>query len=52
MKITAVDWGLLGFLSILWGGTFFFTSIAVGERLTCHASDTGQRNTTRDWVSG
>ncbi|WP_085821971.1 DMT family transporter [Ruegeria meonggei] len=26
-----VDWGLLGFLSILWGGTFFFTSIAVGE---------------------
>lgn len=31
MKITATDWGLLGFLSILWGGTFFFTSIAVGE---------------------
>lgn len=31
MRMTAVDWGLLGFLSILWGGTFFFTSIAVGE---------------------
>jgi len=31
MKMSAVDWGLLGILSILWGGTFFFTSIAVGE---------------------
>ncbi|MFG5380607.1 DMT family transporter [Yoonia sp. R2-816] len=31
MRMSFVDWGLLGFLSILWGGTFFFTSIAVGE---------------------
>jgi len=31
MKMTVMDWGLLGFLSILWGGTFFFTSIAVSE---------------------
>ncbi|SLN33568.1 putative inner membrane transporter YedA [Ruegeria meonggei] len=31
MRMMVVDWGLLGFLSILWGGTFFFTSIAVGE---------------------
>ncbi|SDX82615.1 EamA-like transporter family protein [Ruegeria halocynthiae] len=31
MRMTVVDWGLLGFLSILWAGTFFFTSIAVGE---------------------
>ncbi|WP_298938025.1 DMT family transporter [uncultured Ruegeria sp.] len=31
MKMTASDWGLLGLLSVLWGGTFFFTSIAVGE---------------------
>ena len=31
MKMTVMDWGLLGVLSILWGGTFFFTSIAVSE---------------------
>ncbi|MEM7172409.1 MAG: DMT family transporter [Pseudomonadota bacterium] len=31
MTMTARDWGLLVLLSILWGGTFFFVSIAVRE---------------------
>ena len=25
------DWGLLVLLSILWGGSFFFTGVAVAE---------------------
>jgi drug/metabolite transporter (DMT)-like permease len=25
------DWGLLGLLSVLWGGSFFFTGVAVAE---------------------
>ncbi len=29
--MTAVEWGLLVSLSLLWGGTFFFTGIAVRE---------------------
>ena len=31
MKMSGMGWVLLGFLSILWGGTFFFTSVAVAE---------------------
>ena len=31
MKLTLANWGLLLLLSGLWGGTFFFTSIAVKE---------------------
>ncbi|MCF4165877.1 DMT family transporter [Zavarzinia compransoris] len=29
--MTSADWGLLGLLSVLWGGSFFFTGIAVRE---------------------
>lgn len=28
--MTARDWGLIGILSLLWGGSFFFVEIAVG----------------------
>jgi len=31
MQMTLRDWSLLGFLSLLWGGSFFFVSIAVRE---------------------
>jgi drug/metabolite transporter (DMT)-like permease len=31
MRMTSADWGLLILLSVLWGGTFFFTGIAVKE---------------------
>jgi len=31
MRMTATDWFLLGLLSVLWGGTFFFVAIAVRE---------------------
>jgi drug/metabolite transporter (DMT)-like permease len=31
MNMTFAGWGLLALLSLLWGGTFFFTSIAVLE---------------------
>lgn len=30
-RMNAGDWGLLLFLSLLWGGSFFFNQIAVGE---------------------
>jgi drug/metabolite transporter (DMT)-like permease len=29
--MTALEWGLLFILSVLWGGTFFFTGIAIKE---------------------
>ncbi len=28
-RMTAADWGLLGLLSLLWGGSFFFNQVAV-----------------------
>ncbi len=31
MRLTATHWLLLGLLSLLWGGTFFFVSLAVRE---------------------
>ncbi|MEL7111273.1 MAG: DMT family transporter [Pseudomonadota bacterium] len=31
MRITLQDWALLFLLSILWGGSFFFVAVAVGE---------------------
>ncbi len=30
-RMTAADWGLLGLLSLLWGGSFFFNQVAVAE---------------------
>ncbi|MDD3447150.1 MAG: EamA family transporter, partial [Zavarzinia sp.] len=30
-RMAAADWGLLGLLSLLWGGSFFFTAVAVRE---------------------
>jgi len=29
--MNGTDWGLLNFLSVLWGGAFFFTGVAVKE---------------------
>ena len=29
--MTAREWGLLGLLSLLWGGSFFFIGVAVKE---------------------
>ena len=29
--MTAIEWGMLIGLSLLWGGSFFFTSIALRE---------------------
>jgi len=31
MQMTLRDWALLGFLSVLWGGSFFFVAVAVKE---------------------
>jgi len=31
MQMTLRDWSLLGLLSVLWGGSFFFVSVAVTE---------------------
>lgn len=31
MRMAAGGWGFLGLLSMLWGGTFFFTSLTVNE---------------------
>jgi drug/metabolite transporter (DMT)-like permease len=31
MRMTLRDWALLGFLSVLWGGSFFFVAVAVKE---------------------
>jgi hypothetical protein len=31
MTMTPREWGLLGLLSLLWGGSFFFVAVAVKE---------------------
>lgn len=31
MRMSMTDWGLLGLLSVLWGGAFFFAAVAVHE---------------------
>ena len=31
MRMSALDWGMLVTLSILWGGSFFFNQVALGE---------------------
>ena len=31
MKMSGVDWLLLAALSLLWGGSFFFVQLAVGQ---------------------
>jgi drug/metabolite transporter (DMT)-like permease len=31
MQMSASQWLLLGFLSVLWGGSFFFVAVALGE---------------------
>ena len=30
-KMSALTWGLLALLGLIWGGSFFFARIAVGE---------------------